>query len=72
MKTFVHKKSSALTTLCTAMVGVSISLLARLGPGPRAVLQKLIDALIAIPEFNVEVARGQTKLFPSTSSKTDM
>jgi hypothetical protein len=31
----------------------------RLGPGPRAVLQKLIDALIAIPEFNVEVARGQ-------------
>jgi hypothetical protein len=32
----------------------------RLGPGPRAVLQKLIDALIAIPDFNVEVARGQT------------
>ena len=34
----------------------------RLGPDPRAVLQKLIDALIAIPEFNVEVARGQAIL----------
>ena len=34
----------------------------RLGPDPRAVLQKLIDALIVIPEFNVEVARGQAIL----------
>jgi hypothetical protein len=34
----------------------------RLGPGPRAVLQKLIDALIAILEFNVEVARVQAIL----------
>ena len=41
----------------------------RLGPDPRAVLQKPIDALIVIPEFNVEVARGQAilELSPSCS-----
>jgi hypothetical protein len=49
-----------LPTLCTLHCDGRSLQPPRLGPGPRAVLQKLIDALIATPGFNVEVARGQT------------